>query len=102
MALRQLGTIDWFVNCHVNKGDDIYIYLGHKDDPEKYTRAEKLRQLFVEEYPVERIFSLSLDEYCRSGSRGTFCYQLEHRLHDLSSMGDMHIDGYGVYIDILS
>ena len=67
-------------------------------NPKRYEKCEERRLVFIRDYPIERIPALSLEEYCHSGSHDTFCYKLEFWLHDLSSMGDMHIDGYGVYV----
>ena len=66
---------------------------------DEYAKCEKLRKNFLLEYPVERISNLSLEEYCWTAHDSTFCHRLEYELQPLSSMGDMHIDGYGVYIN---
>lgn len=68
-------------------------------DEDWFDRCMRLRNDFMTKYSIENIKSLSLEDYCWTGHRSTFCYRLEHELKPLSSMGDMHIDGYGVYID---
>ena len=68
-------------------------------NPNAYAECEKLRKNFIFDYPVERILELSLEEYCWTAHDLTFCHRLEYELQPLSSMGDMHIDGYGVYIN---
>ncbi len=48
-------------------------------DKDEWKRAEKWRQKFVTDYPIDRIRTLELDDYVigKGGSNRSFCYRLE-------------------------
>lgn len=58
-----------------------------------------LRENFVKYYTEEKISSLALEDYYKTGKQDTFCYRLEWELKSLSSMWNVHPDFYGVYIN---
>ena len=79
--------------------DKIDEFLEYYNANESWEKHKQSQDEFVNEFTAERIKSLSLDEYYQAGNRKTFCYRLEYDLKGLASMGNMHADGYGVYID---
>ncbi len=79
--------------------DLIEEFLDEVDVEAKYSGNLKDINAFVSDYPVERILSLTLDEYNHTGYHNTFCYRLEKGLKEYSSMGNTYPHAYGVYID---
>lgn len=65
---------------------------------------EKVRKVFVSDYPRERILSLSIEEYAcglkivgRADYR-SFCYRIENDLLELGNMRGSYANKFGVYI----
>ena len=65
-------------------------------------QAKKLGEEFVHDYPIERIKSLSLDEYMLAkmgyGNPHSFCRRLRYDLQPMASMGNAWPDVFGVYL----
>ena len=49
-------------------------------DHDSFQECEKLRVGFVKDYPIDTLSSLTLEDYCWTGRKSTFCYRLEHEL----------------------
>ena len=82
--------------------------LADDFEVEQYSKTEKefekLRLKFVEDYPISRIITLSLDEYV-CGLKMTahdhydsFCYRIETELLKLGNMKGGTADKFGVYM----
>lgn len=68
--------------------------------PETHNKEiELLIKSFTDDYPEERIKSLTIEEYNHTGYHNTFCYRLEKGLIAYSAMGNVFPNAYGVYID---
>lgn len=67
----------------------------------KYTirELEKMRSRFVEDYPIDRIRKLSLDEYVigRGKCNRSFCYRLEIEMKEYGGFQGARADKFGVY-----
>ncbi len=63
--------------------------------------AEQLRRQFVNDFPIDRIPDLTLEEYTiGSGDSNTFCYRIELELEVLGRIGGQSASKqYGVYFD---
>ena len=83
---------------------DIYEqFLKREPNRESYeVLAQKLGEEFVQDFPVERIMDLSLDEYMLAkngyGNPRSFCRRLRYDLQQLASMGNAWPDVFGVYL----
>ena len=83
---------------------DIYEqFLKREPNRESYeVLAQKLGEEFVQDFPVERIMDLSLDEYMLAkkgyGNPHSFCRRLRYDLQHLASMGNAWPDVFGVYL----
>ena len=64
---------------------------------EWHKNAEKLRKKFVEDYPIESLIELSLNDYA-IGSKMSFCYRIKDELKDIASMGNVHPYRFGIYL----
>ena len=62
---------------------------------------ELIRRRFVEDYPIDQIPNLSLDEYLIAkegeGNDRSFCRRMRYELGHLSSMGNVRFNIFGVY-----
>lgn len=71
---------------------------------EKEESQERSRKDFVEDYPIERIKELTLDEYVcgkkKAGDKNfqTFCYRLEFKLNELGSMKGGSSSKFGIFL----
>ncbi len=64
----------------------------------KYERAMRLRENFVEDFPPNKILDLNIDLYIEGkGKKETFCYRLEHELHDLGNILGSFAPKFGIY-----
>lgn len=74
-----------------------------KKEKEELKKLEKLRKSFVDDYPIDKILSLKLNDYCiglkNAGYKNyrTFCYRIENELDDLGDMHGARADKFGVY-----
>lgn len=70
----------------------------------KEALQEPLRIKFVEDYPIEQIKELTLDEYvCGKKKAGdenykTFCYRIEFKLNELGSMKGGSSSKFGIFL----
>lgn len=62
-----------------------------------HENVEKIRKKFVEDFPIDRLDRISLEEYLVSNKEG-FCYRLQYELKDMASMGNARPDVFGIYI----
>lgn len=64
--------------------------------------AEKLRVKFVQDYPIEKILQLKLEEFILSpkgsGYENTFCRRIRYELEGLAHMGNVWPNTFGVYL----
>ena len=62
-------------------------------------QLEKIRSRFVEDYPIDRIRNLTLDEYVigRGSSNRSFCYRLEIEMKEYGGFQGARADKFGVY-----
>lgn len=60
---------------------------------------EERRSRFVEDYPIDRIRNLTLDEYVigRGNSNRSFCYRLEIEMKEYGGFQGARADKFGVY-----
>ena len=82
--------------------------LADDFEVEQYSKLEKelekLRVKFVEDYPINRIISLQLDEYVcglkmtAHDHYNSFCYRIETELLKLGNMKGGTADKFGVYL----
>ena len=63
-----------------------------------HENVEKIRKKFVEDFPIDRLDRISLEEYLVSNKEG-FCYRLQYELKDMASMGNARPDVFGIYIN---
>jgi hypothetical protein len=68
-------------------------------DREEWTNAEHLQADFVDDYPVKRIPSLTLDEYVigKGAKHRSFCYRLEREMDSLGRILGATAFKFGVY-----
>lgn len=57
---------------------------------------ETLRLAFVNDYPIDNIPKLSLEEYCKG--ENSFSYRVRRELQCLASMGNAWPDTFGIYM----
>ncbi len=62
----------------------------------KFEESEKGRQEFVAKFPISRIESLTLDEYCIGTTNNSFCYWLEFK-DILFGIGGGNASKFGIY-----
>ncbi|HOX50779.1 MAG TPA: AAA family ATPase [Fibrobacteria bacterium] len=60
------------------------------------TREELLAE-FLKTWPLERIRSMTLEEYTKAGSRDTFCFWIEFRLTILGGIGGGSAFKFGIF-----
>lgn len=58
---------------------------------------DKLYNDFLEEFPIERLENLSLEEYTNLEKSNSFCYWLETRTENLGSIWGAFSDKFGIY-----
>ncbi len=91
IAEKRLITGDAVLN--------IYDESRHMPDLE----AERLRQSFVNDYPLSRIPNLSMDQYLVArkgyGNTNSFCRRIRYELRSLASMGNVYNDVFGIYLN---
>lgn len=64
----------------------------------KEKSLEKLRRKFVNDFPIQRIKDMTMDEYVVGLKRhDTFCYRLENELKSLGNMLGSPANKFGVY-----
>lgn len=61
------------------------------------TTQDKLYNDFLEEFPIERLENLSLEEYTNLEKSNSFCYWLESRTENLGSIWGAFSDKFGIY-----
>lgn len=73
-----------------------YLIEQHQEDWKEY---EKQRQIFVRDYPIDRIADLSLDEYVigKGSENRSFCYRIERELDQLGRILGATANKFGVY-----
>lgn len=80
---------------------ELFIRDVYRDKLREQKRVEFLVDSFVEEYPIDRIERLSLDEYLFSkegvGNPDSYCRRVRYELQPLCSMGDARPDFFGIY-----
>lgn len=68
---------------------------------QRETEVNILRKQFVEDFPVESIINMSLDDFVIAAKEyvkeGSFCYRIRYELDELASMGNLFNDIFGVY-----
>lgn len=67
----------------------------HNFKIERRASAEELRAEFVKKYPIDRINTLTIDEYCRGDD--SFIRTIRYNLQGLASMGNAYPDVFGLY-----
>lgn len=61
--------------------------IQRQRDAAHFQRLENLQQTFVNDFPVETVKELNLDEYIEGkGSHTSFCYRLERQLDEIGNM----------------
>ena len=58
---------------------------------------DKLRSSFVDDYPIDKIKGMTLDQYCKGEK--SFSFRLRRELQCLASMGNAWPDTFGIYIN---
>ena len=71
------------------------------DDIERYGHAQEEREYFLSHFPIDRIKSLSLNEYAfvteADGDSHSFCTILYSKMQNIAHRGDAHTDMFGIY-----
>ncbi|WP_417560743.1 hypothetical protein [Marinomonas sp.] len=76
-------------------------YVNSKESKES-KELLKLRKRFVKDYPIEKIRSLSLDEYVvGKGLKSSFCYRIETELNLWGNIHGSTARKFGVYYGTL-
>lgn len=88
--VNNMGLIEEYLNEH---------YLS---DKAKHDEAEQIRIKFVADFPIDNIYSLTMEEYLIAkegyGNRNSFCRRMLYDLRPLSSMGNVRFDVFGIYL----
>lgn len=72
--------------------------IQRQRDEEHFKNLEALQQDFVNDFPIKKIRSLSLDEYIEGkGSHTSFCYRLERQLDTIGNMRGSTVAVFVVY-----
>lgn len=64
---------------------------------EEYQNAQALWDEFLQKWPLEKLESMTLPEYTKSGDRDTFMYWLEQRLRALGNIQGGSAFKFGIY-----
>ena len=62
-----------------------------------HKEAEVLRKKFVNDYPLESIADMALEDYVVSNEHG-FCHRIQYELKCMASMGNARPDVFGIYL----
>jgi len=84
MIILQSGIIEQFKEEEYDKSIE-----WHKN-------AEKKRLKFINDYPLDELRNMSLDEYTLKTNG--FCHRIQYDLKDMASMGNVYPDAFGVYL----
>ena len=69
-----------------NQIDEFFLHIEEYEESEK--KNEALRKKFIEDYTIDSILGLSVDQYViGKGTNDSFCYRIEEELREL---GDIH------------
>ncbi|NUY33823.1 AAA domain-containing protein [Paraburkholderia sp. JPY303] len=71
--------------------------MDNKQMDRKYEQDYETWDAFLREWPIERLRSMTIDEYSKAGSKDTFTYWLEARLEKLGSIWGGSAFKFGIY-----
>jgi len=65
--------------------------------------ANKLRESFVRDFPIEELFSMEIDQYLIAkegyGNENSFCRRIRYELEPIAHMGNVRFDIFGIYLN---
>lgn len=81
------------------KEKEIYEFeVQRKELTKDFSKLQKLRERFVNSFPINQIDNLTIDEYVvGKQSKKSFCYRIETELKELGNMKGSTSDKFGVY-----
>jgi len=87
------------VSSSINK--EIQKFKKNSDESH-FIMVDSLRKKFIDEYPVDRITNLTLDEYIFApqghGHDDSFCRKISYGLIQMASIGQNRPDSFGIYL----
>jgi 5-methylcytosine-specific restriction protein B len=68
-----------------------------KENKNMHEKLHKLKQEFLDYWPLEKLQSMTLEEYTDTNRENSFCYWLEHITRDLGSIVGGSSYKFGIY-----